>query len=308
MKTRYVIELASKHLQDLPGNVFDVLTVSEPVSIEAAVKLSKIVSKLSPLVGNLIEFNIVEFLNDYNEFEELGEWKRQDPGFPDTIFEGLVSPTPGFEVKAWFPLATEITARFKHSQNHFFEDQTYVAMLAWLPEHIIYGKPKIIDILITSGSSVAKARDNHYHNPPNYVVLEPENTSERTQNLQQTNTSGHKFQNEKGSFEEAEKFVNAWGTDGKVYKTNAEYQEQLRTLLRSFDYREDTNFAKMDRIRHAGIEEFKTRVYATVYKGLTVGEWNKLLSRGSEEDVAAALEKYLGIKEDSESEIVLDPD
>lgn len=199
MKTKDVIELASKHLKELPGNVFDVLTVSEPVSIEAAVNLSKIVSKLSPLVGNLIEFNIVEFLNDHTELDGLGEWKRQDPGFPDTIFEGTVSPTPGFEVKAWFPLATEITARFKDSQNHFLEDQTYVAMLAWLPEYVIYGKPKIIDILITSGSSVAKARDDHYHNPPNYVVLEPENTSLRTQNLQQTNTNGYKFQNEKGA-------------------------------------------------------------------------------------------------------------
>ena len=64
----------------------------------------------------------------------------------------------------------------------------------------------------------------------------------------------------------------------------------------------------MDRIRHLGIEEFKTRVHSTIYKGLTVGEWNKLLSRGSEKDIAAALEKYLGIKEDSDSEIVLDPD
>lgn len=307
MKTKDVIELASKHLQELPGNVFDVLTVSKPVSIEAAINLSKIVSKLSPLVGNLIEFNIVEFLNDYNELEELGEWKRQDPGFPDTIFEGSVNPTPGFEVKAWFPLATEITARFKDSQNHFLEDQTYVVMLAWLPEYIIYGKPRIIDILITSGSSVAKARDDHYHNPPNYVVLEPENTSERTQNLQQTNTNGYKFQNEKGSFEDAEDFVNAWGEEGKIYKPDPEYQEQLRTLLRSFDYRLDTNFAKMDRIRHADIEEFKTRVHATVYQGLTVGEWNKLLSRGSEEAIAAALEKHLRIKGDSESEIVLDP-
>ncbi len=298
MNTKEVIELASAHLNKLPGNVFDLLTVTKPVSIEAAINLTKIVSKLSPLVGNLIEFNIVEFLNDYEELKDLGEWKRQDPGFPDTIFEGSVSPTPGFEVKAWFPLATEITARFKDSQNHFLEDQTYVTLLAWLPENIIYGKPKIIDILITSGASVAKARDEHYHNPPNYVVLEPEDTTARTQNLQQTNTNGYKFQNEKGSIQEATAFVEAWGEDGVTYSTSAEYQEQLRTLLRNYDYRLDTNFAKMDRIRHDGIEEFKTRVHSTVYKGLTVGEWNKLLSRGSEKDVATALETHLGIKPD----------
>lgn len=298
MKTKDIIDIASKHLEKLPGNVFDLLSVSEPVSIDAAINLTKIISKLSPLVGNLIEFNIVEFLNAYEEFEGLGEWKRQDPGFPDTVFKGIISPTPGFEVKAWFPLATEITARFKDSQNHFLEDQTYVIMLAWLPENIIFGKPKIIDILITSGASVAKARDEHYHNPPDYVVLEPENTTGRTQNLQQTNTNGYKFQNEKGSFEDAEAFVKAWGEDGKIYKTSAEYQEQLRTLLRVFDYRLDTNFAKMDRIRHDGIEQFKAKVHSAIYKGLTVGEWNKLLFRGSEGDIAAALEIHLGIKAD----------
>lgn len=298
MKTKNIIDLASNHLKELPGSVFDLLSVSEPTSIEAAINLTKIVSKLSPLVGNLIEFNIVDFLNNHKDFEGLGEWVRQDPGFPDTIFKGEITPTPGFEVKAWFPLSTEITARFKDSQSHFSDDQTYVAMLAWLPENIIYGKPKIIDLLIASGESVAKARDEHYHNPPNYVVLEPENTSERTQNLQQTNTNGYKFQNEKGSIIDAEKFVDAWGENGKKYDTSAEYQEQLRTLLRKFDYRLDTNFAKMDRISHDGIEEFKARVHSTVYKGLTIGEWNKLFSRGSEEDIAAALEKNLGVKSD----------
>lgn len=296
MTTKNVIDLASKHLEKLPGNVFDLLTVSKPTSVEAAINLIKIVSKLSPLVGNLIEFNIVEFLNEHKELQELGKWKRQDPGFPDTIFEGTVSPTPGFEVKAWFPLATEITARFKDSQNHFLEDQTYVTMVAWLPEFVIYGKPTIIDILITSGASVAAARDAHYHNPPNYLVLEPEDTTERTQNLQQTNTNGYKFQNEKSDISKAEKLVKSWGTDGKKYLTSEEYQIQIRTLIQGFNYRLDTNFAKMDRIRHEGIQEFKSRVYETVYKGLTIGEWNTLISKGNEEDIQSAFEKHLNIK------------
>lgn len=296
MNTKEIIDLASSHLENLPGNTFDLLTVSKPTSIESAINLTKIISKLSPLVGNLIEFNIVEFLNNYKDLNKFGKWKRQDPGFPDTIFEGKILPTPGFEVKAWFPLATEITARFKDSQNHFLEDQTYVAMIAWLPEYVIYGKPKIIDILITSGSSVALARDTHYHNPPNYVILEPEDTKLRTQNLQQTNTNGYKFQDEKGDIKKAELFVKKWGKDAKLYKTNLKYQKQLRTLLSKFDYRLDTNFAKMDRICHKDIESFKTRVHNTSYNGLTVGEWNKLLSKGSEKEVAMALKKYLKIK------------
>lgn len=136
MNTADVISTASAQLRSLSGHVFDVLTVAKPVSPEAALNLSKVVSKLSPLVGNMIEFNTCEYLNEQEEFKELGKWRRQDPGFPDVVFDGSVKPTPGFEVKAWFPLATEITARFKDSQNHFLDDRTHVAMIAWLPEFV----------------------------------------------------------------------------------------------------------------------------------------------------------------------------
>ncbi|MEG3897277.1 MULTISPECIES: hypothetical protein [unclassified Microcoleus] len=109
MNTQDVIRLASQYLDNLSGPIFDVLDISKPVTVDAAVNLSKVISKLSPLVGNLIEFNTVEFLNQQNEFAEFGTWQRQYPGFPDTIFVGIVQPTPGLEIKAWFPLATEIS-------------------------------------------------------------------------------------------------------------------------------------------------------------------------------------------------------
>ena len=128
MNTQQAIESASGHLQSLTGHVFDVLTISKPSTAEQAVNLAKVISKLSPLVGNLIEFNTVDFLNTKSEYHPFGEWRRQDPGFPDTVFDGSVLPTPGFEIKAWFPLATEITARFKDSQEHFTQDQTYVCI------------------------------------------------------------------------------------------------------------------------------------------------------------------------------------
>ena len=102
-KTREVLTSASLHLQGLAGHVFDLLTISKPVSPDAAVNLSKVVSKLSPLLGNLIEFNMVEFLNNQPEYRGLGEWKRQDPGFPDTIFVSpKVSPSPGIEIRPGF--------------------------------------------------------------------------------------------------------------------------------------------------------------------------------------------------------------
>lgn len=301
MNCQQVIALASEYLKGLVGHQFDVIEVIKPVSPEAAVNLAKIISKLSPLVGNMIEFNTCEYLNDQEGFAEFGKWQRQDPGFPDTVFTGTVTPTPGFEIKAWFPLATEITARFKDSQNHFTQDQTYVVMLAWLPEFLIFGKPKIIDIVVVSGASVAKARDNHYHNPPDYLVLEPGDTTARTSNLQQTNTSGYKFQGTPEQFKEAQALVKIWGEEGTTYLATVDYQNLLRKLITNFPYRLDTNFAKMDRIVHAEIEAFKDRVYKTKFHGSNIGTWNKLLSKGDETLIKQQLAKHFSIRDDGQS-------
>lgn len=210
MNTAEAIELATTHLSGHIGQSFDVFTIAKPAKMAAAVNLAKIVSKLSPLVGNLIEFTAVDLLNDEPAFMALGKWKRQDPDFPDALFEGSITPPPGFEIKAWFPLATEITARFKDSQERFTGDNIHVAMLAWLPENVLFRKPTLIDVCVVSGRSVAKARDEHYHNPPDYLVLEPEDTSARTRNLRQTNTNGYKWQGTAKDFEEAKKIVASW--------------------------------------------------------------------------------------------------
>jgi hypothetical protein len=281
MDTDDILRIAGEHLEKMIGHEFDVLTVEPPVSPEAAVNLSKIISKLSPILGNLIEFNVVEFLDDQEEFKGLGTWKRQDPGFPDAIFEGVI-PQPGFEIKAWFPLSTEITARFKDSQNHFTEENTNVCMLAWLPEKILYGKPRIVDVVIVSGRSVAEARDNHYHNPPHYLVLEPENTSSRTSNLQQTNTNGYHIQDPMPEqLRAAEQLIASWGEGGRKYQPTAEYQAKLRELMNICNYRLDTNYAKMDRIVHPGLEAFKERVLASTFEGMTAKQWDQLFRLSS---------------------------
>lgn len=304
-ETTEILTAAAVHLEKLAGHVFDLLTVSKPVSPDAAVNLSKVISKLSPLLGNLIEFNTVEFLNALPEFKEHGHWVRQDPGFPDTIFVSeAVTLTPGFEIKAWFPLATEITARFKDSQNHFRDDQTNVCLIAWLPDQLIYGKPHILDVCVVSGGSVAKSRDDHYHNPPDYIVLEPEDTTARTRNLQQTNTNGYKWQGTPAQFIQARQLVTSWGADGRAYKPTAEYQALLRQLINRFPYRLDTNYAKIDRIVHPGIEQFKTKVYGTTIHGLTVAKWNRLLSTGTEAAIKKALAERFHIQDQDVGQIL----
>lgn len=297
MKTSDVLYVAGKHLDGLRGHSFDVIELAKPVSPEAAVNLTKIVSKLSPLVGNLLEFNTCEYLNELPDFNGLGRWHRQDPGFPDTVFRGDVTPTPGFEIKAWFPLATEITARFKDSQKSFGQGNTFVALLAWLPESLIFGKPSIIDIVIVSGASVAKARDDHYHNPPGYIVIEPNDTAARTANLQQTNTAGYIFQGTEDEFEAAKAFVESWGAAGRIYSPDHSYQLLLAQLMANFSYRLDTNFAKIDRIRHVEIEKFKTRVHRSIVHGRSVHNWKQIFSLHGRDSVAKILSETFGIGE-----------
>lgn len=272
-----ILERASNHLLSLSGSTMDVLSISKPPTVDYAEHLAKTVSKLSPLVGNMIEFNVCAELNRLDWYG-LGEWKRQDPGFPDTIFEGGIEPKPGIEIKTWFPLATEITARFKDSINHFEFNQTNVALVAWLPEYIIYGKPKIIDVWIGSAKSLAVARDNHYHRPPDYLVFEPEDTAARTSNLQQTNTNGYKFQGDSEKLSEANDYVSEWGENSRLYDPGVEYQTLLKTLLGKFPYRLDTNFAKIDRIQHEGLETFKTSVLSKTFHGHSLTEWSKLIN------------------------------
>ncbi|MBI5402474.1 MAG: hypothetical protein HY959_03675 [Ignavibacteriae bacterium] len=277
MNYKEVLDKACKELLNLKGQILDVLDVKKPHSLAYGQHLAKVISKISPLIGNMIEFSIIEQLNSL-DWKGLGVWIRQDPGFPDALFKSKLEPQPGIEIKTWFPLATEITARFKDSVSHFDNNQINVALVAWLPEFLIYGKPKIIDVWIGSAKSVAESRDKHYHNPPDYLVFEPEDTSSRTQNLQQTNTNGYKFQDSASDFAKAEKEVLSWGKDGKVFNSSKEYQAKIKTLLGKYSYRLDTNFAKMDRIEHKELEEFKSKILKIKIDNKTIKDWAGLVT------------------------------
>ena len=277
-----ILNIARNELNELGNNLIDVVEIKRPPNLAYAVQLAKVVSKLSPMLGNMIEFSTVDMLNTHN-WGDCGRWVRQDPGFPDALFRSdSILPNPGIEIKAWFPFATEITARFKDSVTIFEHDNIDVALIAWLPEHVIWGKPKIIDVLTVSGKSIAEARDRHYHNPPDYLVFEPEDTSGRTANLQQTNTNGYKIQADKCNFADAVAEVASWGSSGTTYSPDLDYQRKLRSLYANYVYRLDTNYAKIDRIEHDGIEEFKARVLGSSFCGKTIKQWATLLNSENE--------------------------
>ena len=56
----------------------------------------------------------------------------------------------------------------------------------------------------------------------------------------------------------------------------------------------------MDRIKQADIEAFKTRVHGKDFHGKTIGEWNRLLSKGTEAQIKQALHDTFGIVDSDE--------
>lgn len=270
----------------MEGNSFDILTLRKPRDVSEAQAIAKVISKLSPFTANVLEAELIHILNTGERWPAGAQWIRQDPDFPDAVLRGVGDPMPGIEIKMWFPLATEITARFRETQAHLQDRTTSVALIAWLPEYILYGQPKIVGIWIDDALSVAIARDVHYHSPPVYLVSEPEDTSRRTRNLQQRNCNGHAFQGNARQLNRAKQLVASWGKEFETYSFEPEFQQRVRSLLRQFPYRLDTNFAKMDRIQHQGLEEFKTKILQLDLHGRTIEEWAAIIGSKDEQGLA----------------------
>jgi hypothetical protein len=284
---REILDIASDQIVKMCGETIDIIQLNKPTSVEQAKELTKIVSKLSPVFGNMIEFKAVERLNAIN-WGNLGRWVRQDPGFPDALFvSNQLDVPPGIEIKTWYPLSTEITARFKESKSMFKDDNTLVALMCWIPEYVVYGRAKIIDVWIGTASGIAKSRDAHYHDPPGYLVMEPGGTSDRTSNLIQTNTGGYKFQGTASELDEAKRLMKDMIID-EEYSIDQGYQDKIMTLRGEFKYRMDTNYAKIDRIQHEGIELFKSLALQQEYMGKTISEWKSVLCTKSKIDSVLA--------------------
>ena len=49
----------------------------------------------------------------------------------------------------------------------------------------------------------------------------------------------------------------------------------VKTLLRQFSYRLDTNYAKIDRIQHQDLEDFKSAVLAKELFKKSIKDWKK---------------------------------
>ena len=97
--------------------------------------------------------------------------------------------------------------------------------------------------------------------------------------------------------------VKGWGKDSNAYKPTPEYQAKLRQLVANYPYRLDTNYAKMDRIQHAGIEAFKDKIGQKQFHGMSVNEWTRLLSSEDDAAIRTAVE-VLGITDSGAAALV----
>lgn len=278
---RRELDRASKVLLSLAGEDVDAIDVKSFGADEAPF-LAKIVSKLSPMVGNLMEQRVASILDQ--DASDGFSWLRQDPGFPDAILthEHGAPTNTGYEIKAWYVLSTELTGRFKESQNLLAGKNIDVVVIAWCMSHMVFGKPKILGILTVPGSDVARDRDLHYHQPPEYLCMEPQDTTERTANLQQSNVNGFKLQvadtlkaNPQGLKDARKKAEQGLYTAAS--NTPAAQAESLR-LMSDLTYRLDTNFAKLDRVDNDEVEIFKKKILAEKYLDKTIAQWKSIFA------------------------------
>lgn len=90
-----VLNVATGTVLQLKGHLLDVLTVKKPYDLQTAIDLSRVISKLSPIVGNTLESTLTRYLNAQKIWPEGCTWKRQDPNFPDILFNWYARTSTG---------------------------------------------------------------------------------------------------------------------------------------------------------------------------------------------------------------------
>lgn len=272
-------------LAGLSKGKLDALSLGRPKTIDHAAALGRIIGKLSPLVSDLLENEFAAHLNSAGAWPPGSRWIKQDPGFPGLALCGGETVHAGIEIKTWFPFATEVTGRFREGQTRLATSETRLMVVVWLPEFLLHGGPVALGVWADKAINVARVRDSRYHRPPQYVVVEPEAGPARTRNLQQARSAGYFFRGSQTEFAKAKAEIESWSA--KLAFTSPEYQGKLRELVRTHPYALDTNFAKIDRIEHKSLQDFKEDVLTMTLHGRTVGEW----SDGIAAEAADVLEK-----------------
>lgn len=288
----------------------------------AVTEFLKNISKLSPLISVEIETRARDHLR--SEFSDILpsniNWvvneRIEGEKYPDLALADLQFDPPsnwvwaGIEIKAWCPLATEISGRMMKGQSIMEEYPDQLVLIVWLPENLLYGEPKILATWVGEGQDIAKARDDHWHwvldrdaSTKSSLILEPDFSPDRDPHKQHTNVYRYKWDDDsEGSQEkldELEERAEELGIIDEPYSPEDEFQKKVQTLRGEFSeyFTEGSNFRKIGRCHYDELEEFQERFKKeTFVEGKSVAQWESCLKNGNPEpfsNVLSGTQKYI---------------
>jgi len=254
---------------------------------DAVIEFIKNMSKLSSLISVQIETKALKRINaTYGDSlpdnvgwvvnERIGGEKYPDLAFGDFEFDpGSDWVWPGVEIKAWCPFATAMSGRMMKGQSIMQKYPDQLLLVAWLPEHLLYGKPQVIGTWVGDGLEMAKSRDEYWHDPPRSLILEPDFSPDREAHKQHTNVDRYLWDDSDDKLDEAREMARDLDLLGTTYSYEGDYQRRVRQLYSSFTYKKGTNFRKLNRLHHDPLDTFPERIRQnTTIEGKTLAEWN----------------------------------
>jgi hypothetical protein len=288
----HIDEVVNNLVDWIDGRNIDVFEVNR-CDEDAVIEFVKNMSKLSSLVSVEIETRSLKRLqSEYTgELPANVEWvineRVEGEKYPDLALADLDfnPPTdwvwPGVEIKAWCPFATEMSGRMMKGQSIMKEYPDQLLLVAWLPEHLLYGEPKVIGTWVGDGLEMAKSRDNYWHyirddskTTPSSIILEPDFSPDREAHKQHTNSYRYLWDDDDSKLDEVENMAKELNIWGEPYSPDDDYQKKVRRIYNSFNYKEGTNFRKLDRLHYDALDNFPDRIREnTTIEGKTLTEW-----------------------------------
>lgn len=266
------ISRANVQLASLAGTCIDSIIINSSDPREAPY-LSMLLPRLSPYIGNLLERRVADLLN--REVRHGFRWIHQEQDIPETclLSPGNISTECGFEVKAWHALSSKITSRFRVSTQQLKGRNIRLVIISWMMTKVLFGAPTILDVLSVDAYSVARLRDFNYHNPPENLIIEPEDIQNDGDSLQRNHVNGYRIMER-----EPEALEAAWAAarshpDFQAPPGSERAQDFSRMLLEKYEYKLDGKFAKIDWAKHPEVEAFKSNVLRMEPYGCPLKDW-----------------------------------
>ncbi|MGB9932900.1 hypothetical protein [Haloarcula amylolytica] len=296
-ETEEFIQHATQKLEDwLEDRTLDIFQVNE-YDPEVALQVVDDISQLTSMISVQIEAQGLRYLSDVYEdhLPDHMEWVRNDRSsgekYPDLALvdhnrrraaDSVANIVwPGIEIKAWCPLTTEFGSRHKKSQTALAKNPSTLLLACWLPEHVAYGAPNIFATWSDDALAIARSRDEYWMQPPESLVREPNDTSDRTQSKQRSVTKRYLIENSEDTAAAGE-LATDLGLTTNEYSPTAEFREKVDTMLNKFNYSGDSaNWRKLRRLHHQPLLDFQDRVESMEFAGRVVGDWRRDFQKGN---------------------------